>query len=239
MNTHNPAQALLPASTVAPAGKARVAWIDIARGGAIVLVVLFHSYLAARLFLGNRDGLLRAMLMLREFRMPIFFFCSGILAHWGLNKPWSVVIRRRIVVLGWVIVVWTLIYFVVQALIPFDPWRRPQEISQILIVPFGNLWFVYAIAFLSIVMRLLMGSRLVFQLLAIAALNLAFFAGFRASGADPQYALFFANLASYAIVYFAAGFWLAPLATRMFASRRRILALGALACPPSAPMAQI
>jgi len=208
------------------AGRPRVDWIDSARGAAIVLVILLHTYERAIHLPGEiSDLFLQANVLLRQIRMPMFFVCSGILAFWGLKKPWSVVLRTRILVLCWIIFVWTLIYFALQFFMPINGFGRPlYKASQLFIVPFGTLWFIYAILIMSLVMRALMPLRLAWQVCAVVALNAAVYAADKTLNL-PAYELLISNLALFAMIYFALGFWSAPLAVWLLGSTRRIVVL--------------
>ncbi|WP_410603664.1 acyltransferase family protein, partial [Bacillus sp. SIMBA_008] len=71
----------------------RVTWIDSARGLAIVAVVLFHSALHLRdtNVAGPWPSL---VLMLETFRMPTFFFISGLVSANVLTRPTATTWRR-------------------------------------------------------------------------------------------------------------------------------------------------
>ena len=230
-----PFHGLLPITIVPRAlGGDRVDWIDSARGAAIVLVVLLHAHEAAIQLARDTggsgggpvgDALIAINHVLRQLRLPLFYFCSGVLAHWGLAKPWSVVLRRRVFVLAWVIVVWTAIYFALQPFMPINPWgREAYRLSQFVIVPFGILWFLYAILFMSVAMRAVRPLGIAWQVGAVLLLDaLAFVAS--KSLEVPGYDYFLNNLALYAIAFFALGTWVAPWAVALLQSRRRIVVL--------------
>src|SRR5690606_5935605 len=88
---------------------ARETWVDVAKGGAIVLVVLFH----AALFLDD-VGLAwlwpRAGTALDTFRMPLFFSTAGLFAAKTLALDLRTVLRRRVARLVWVYVLWSLVW---------------------------------------------------------------------------------------------------------------------------------
>lgn len=82
---------IMIASDAAAARPARMAWIDVAKGGSIMLVVLMHvsSWYAASVDAdGARFWTIFSMVS-APVRMPLFFFVSGFLAVGALNKPLS------------------------------------------------------------------------------------------------------------------------------------------------------
>jgi fucose 4-O-acetylase-like acetyltransferase len=64
--------------------KERVAWIDIARGWAMILVVLAHTHIPAKL-----------SSYIYSFHVPLFFILSGFLLHDRLDKPWPEFIKSK------------------------------------------------------------------------------------------------------------------------------------------------
>lgn len=209
----------------------RIPWVDTARGLAIVLVVLFHSGLAAR-HLGSGQlaaDYLRVSHIVDDMRMPLFFFCSGILAFWGLNKPWSVILKKRIAVLLWVIFVWTIIYFVYEKIVPALAWgSRRHPLAELFVVPLGTLWFMYAITGLSLLMRAIHSRSLPHQFAIVCFVNAG--AIFALLMIDlGGYRLLMSNLARHAILCFAGGVWLAPVVTKLLATPRQVIFFASLA----------
>lgn len=126
----------------------REAWIDLAKGIAIVLVVLFHS--VVYLSLVNMAGRWTvAAYTLDTFRMPLFFFMSGILATKVIGLPYAQLFRKRLLLLLYLYVVWVIAQTLFAMLIPvggeenlIEPWRR---VLGMFIWPNPNLWFIYAL----------------------------------------------------------------------------------------------
>jgi len=223
-----------PISSIANVGNAgpkpRIGWVDIARGIAICLVV-FHHAVGAALKVGDLGEAARdADVMLENVRMPLFFFCSGLLAYWGLAKPWPTVLLNRGLVLAWVIAVWTIVFVALQQIIPINPWTEPHDLRFLFITPYVTLWFIYAILFMTLLMRALASHRIVTQVVVILVLSALLLVAYkifevRLFKANGGLWLLVSNLARYAMLYFAAGFWLAPMVLALFGARRRIIAL--------------
>lgn len=129
----------------------RIGWIDAAKGGAIILVVLFH----ATIFLDDiwlagpwnkSRGILDTVLM------QMFFFASGLFARKVLSQPLGIVLRTRVMNLLWLYAVWSLIWEVFFQFVPLHraeggpmgtPWGRWVRSFFLLN---QSMWFTYALA---------------------------------------------------------------------------------------------
>lgn len=127
----------------------REGWVDVAKGIAIVLVVGFHAVVfPANLGLAQEWRGLAAVL--DTFRMPLFFFTSGLFAakaaHGSLVHLWSTRVARLL----WLFVLWSVIWFAVfYAAPPLGTSRigqRPDELALLFVAPNQNTWYVYALA---------------------------------------------------------------------------------------------
>ena len=189
----------------------RMAWLDVARGAAMLLVILTHAFAAVQTVAEPWRPLALANYALATVRMPLFFFCAGLLAHWGLAKPWGTVLRRRVWVLLWAYAIWTLLTFAVASHLPLLPWApRPPEAATLLWAPYGNEWFLYALILLTLFARALrplpMAGQAAATLAAIAALHV-----WAAGGTDPLAAADVPlRLSDYALGAFMLGVWMAP-----------------------------
>ena len=131
------------------AGHGRIVWVDQAKGLAILLVVLYHA-----VFFMNAAGwgwlpLTRANGALATFRMPLFFFASGLFFSRNLAKPVGFILLRRVLPMMWLYVVWSVIFALTFSVVPWirDPEREPlAELPWILVRPATELWFLYALA---------------------------------------------------------------------------------------------
>lgn len=133
--------------------KTRVEWVDAAKGIAILLVVLFH----ATAFLGDA-GLSWywriANPLLETFRMPLFFFASGLFASASLALPFTQMFRRRAWPLLWLYLLWTAVYVVVTQVLPWGWAERPRpqlsSIATAWLMPNASIWFIYALFLYSV-----------------------------------------------------------------------------------------
>ncbi|WP_345801561.1 acyltransferase [Microbacterium sp. AZCO] len=126
------------------------AWVDVAKGVAMFMVVIFHT----SLYFGHADitgypG--RLKLFLEAFPMPAFFVISGLFAlrvsTWTLPQLW----KRRLLPLLWLYVVWSLVRFVFYTIVPGTngdlgalPATDWRSIALLFVWPSNSYWFLYA-----------------------------------------------------------------------------------------------
>ncbi|MGC5018390.1 pyridoxal-phosphate dependent enzyme [Micromonospora sp. DT47] len=145
--------AAVPSVAAPPA--ARLDWADVAKGGCIILVLLWHVVVKDYLQIDWRVGvpvpgawgLLGEQLL--PLRMPLFFTISGIFAANAVSRPWRAVGRSRVARLLYLYVLWLLIHTAVLALAPGFPTDRATSVGGLLIqltVTPSNLWYLYALA---------------------------------------------------------------------------------------------
>lgn len=122
-------------------------------------MVLHHCWLAtwALLVAQGRDFPIIAQQIdqfVGLFRMPAFFFCSGLVFAGPMTRGWRWFLSVRVGFAVWVIPLWTLLgYLVLKSGVDFFPWV-PQidetlRWSWFFWVPFGHLWFLYAVTILG------------------------------------------------------------------------------------------
>ncbi|KQX08057.1 MULTISPECIES: acyltransferase family protein [unclassified Leifsonia] len=145
MTDHIPTPASEP---TALAAVNREPWIDVAKGIAITLVVLFHSTMYLGLA-GVVGPLTTLNPLLDTFRMPLFFFMSGIVGARALTLTYRGLFRRRLVLLLYLYVVWSaaqhLFAIVLPPITDVSDENHWWGIVNLFIVPNANLWFIYAL----------------------------------------------------------------------------------------------
>lgn len=168
------------AVSAAVAAKPREAWIDTARGIAIVLVVLFHAVM----YLGEAGiaGPWRyASAPLDTFRMPLFFFMSGLLAPSALRLGFADLFRRRILGLLYLYVLWSALQTTYGILMPpiSEP-ADPESWSSLVTIfawPHPNLWFIYALPLYFTIAWLIRRTPVLVQLAGTAVVSATFGTG--------------------------------------------------------------
>ena len=209
-----PAESTLPPATAD--GSPRIEWIDIARGIGIVLVVYGHAIrgqISAHLYPASAAIKLQDALIY-SFHMPLFFFLSGLFI--GKKSAANVqFFKSRMLLIAYPYIIWSIIQSILN-IFAKDLVNSPIEsvqILQILWIPIGQFWFLYA---LLICQLLLILPRYVFYALVPIGIVLTTFLGI---GNMPLRALG-------ELPYFAAGVWLTiPQLEGLLRSRRRRIAL--------------
>ncbi|MDY0910381.1 acyltransferase [Microbacterium sp. CFBP9034] len=131
------------------------AWMNVAKGLAMFLVVFFHTYL----FL-EAEGITgfpgRAKAALESFPMPAFFLIAGLFAaragNWSFVDLW----KRRLVPILWLYVVWSLIRFAFYVIIPGTNGdlgalaaTDPLSLLLLFVWPSSSYWFLYALVWFT------------------------------------------------------------------------------------------
>src|SRR3954454_16194295 len=139
----------------------RKAWVDVAKGIAIFLVVAYHTslYLENAGILGM-PWILKAPLEL--FPMPAFFLIAGLLSARTVGFAFGDLWRRRILPMLYLYVLWSVIRFAFYFVLPLGitdigdlPADSPLSLGLILVWPSSSYWFLYALAIFTLAMWLL------------------------------------------------------------------------------------
>ncbi|WP_298991585.1 acyltransferase family protein [uncultured Pseudokineococcus sp.] len=145
--------------------------MDTVRGLLVLAVVLGHVVMVVRIRGGVPEALDPVLLTLRMFRIQALFLLSGVLFASYLARPWRLVVRNRLLLLVQVLVVWLLVDRLVRARLLWDPPPGPvdmlQHVGEQLVLPDGELWFIWTMAVMALLARLLGRYRV--ALLAVFA----------------------------------------------------------------------
>ena len=181
----------------------RLDWVDMAKGLSIFLVVMMYAASSVGEDTGGVGALHWAIAFATPFRMPEFFLISGLFLSQVIDRPWRAYADRRVVHYLYFYALWALIHIIFKVgLLGFDPVGALQQIAWAVIQPYGVLWFIYMLAVVSVVTKLLHDSRMPrWAIFAVAAvLQMATIQ--TGSYAVDQFAEYF--------VFFYAGYVLAP-----------------------------
>jgi uncharacterized membrane protein YcfT len=138
---------------------ARHEWMDYAKGICIVAVVTLYTTNHVQPVLGSAPWMQWWVEFAHPFRMPDFFFISGLLLGRVIDRPWRSYADKKLVHYLYFFVVWTLIYFVARVAIGHvrgsgtDLWREFVKVSTH--GPFAMLWFIQMLPFYFLLTRLL------------------------------------------------------------------------------------
>ncbi|MBB3235608.1 acyltransferase family protein [Phyllobacterium endophyticum] len=151
--------------------KARVDWVDIAKGICIIFVVMMHSVLGVEAEAGARGWMHPVVAFAQPFRMPDFFMISGLFLGIVIDRSWLRYADRKIVHFAYFYVLWLTIQFLFKAPGIVAQSGTGGALSAYLmafIQPFGTLWFIYLLPVFFVVTRLVKGLN-VWLVLAVAA----------------------------------------------------------------------
>ncbi|MFD2646515.1 acyltransferase family protein [Devosia albogilva] len=202
----------------------RLAWVDMAKGLSIFLVVMMYCAASVGEDTGQTGVLHWALAFAMPFRMPEFFLISGLFLSQVIARPWKAYADRRVVHYLYFYALWAVIHIVFKvALVGRDPVTAGAYLAWAVIQPYGVLWFIYMLAVFGAVTKLLHDIRAPhWAVLAVAAV-LQMAGIHTGSYLVDQFAAY--------LVYFYAGYVFAP---RLFAladwgNRNTLAALGMLA----------
>ena len=153
----------------------RVAWVDIAKGICIVMVVMVHATLGVEVAAGEQGWMHYLVAWARPFRMPDFFLISGLFLGLVIDRPWLRYLDRKVVHFAYFYVLWLTIQFAFKA-----PGMAVEEgvggaaANYLLafVQPFGTLWFVYLLPIFFVFTRLVRGVPTWFVLASAAVLEM-------------------------------------------------------------------
>ncbi len=154
--------------------------------------------------------------------MPLFFFCSGMLAHWGLDRDWGRVLRGRVWVMVWIYLVWSTLTIAIGQIYPIMPWTdRPQSFSTFLWLSYSSQWFIYALVCATLFARAVFYLGVVWQiaLTLLAQVTLHLWSP-EFEGLTTNFDHLVSTLASHGLLFFMAGIWLARFLLPLLANRR-------------------
>lgn len=190
------------------ASATRLDWVDTAKGISIILVVMMYAAASVGEDTGGIGALHWAIAFATPFRMPEFFLISGLFLSQVIDRPWRAFADRRVVHYFYFYALWAVIHIVFKVgLLATDPLGAAQQLAWAVVQPYGVLWFIYMLAVVSAVAKLLHDIKAPrWGVLAVAAL-FQMSTIHTGSYAVDQFAEYF--------VFFYAGYVLAPSLFRL------------------------
>ncbi|WP_443136806.1 acyltransferase family protein [Methylobacterium sp. Leaf85] len=155
--------ALAPATQIPGPGAEealRLAWVDVAKGLCIVLVVMMHSTLGTGNEMGGEGFLHNVVAFAKPFRIPDFFLLSGLFVGRVIDRDWRLFADRRVVHFAYFYLLWVLIQSAVkygQIVDGAGPGAFLAHLAHALVEPYSTLWFIYLLAVFSVLTKLLRG----------------------------------------------------------------------------------
>jgi uncharacterized membrane protein YcfT len=137
--------------------KARVDWVDHAKGICIFFVVMLHVNDFVQERTGAIGWLENVVTFARPFRMPDFFLIAGLFLAAAMRKPWRVYLDRKVVHFFYFYALWMTLEFCVLDLKHLIHSGAPTVASHYFIRfidPAGPLWFIHILPIFFVVTRL-------------------------------------------------------------------------------------
>ena len=155
--------------------KPRIDWVDYSKGVCIILVVLMHSTLGVEKAAGGVSWLHGFIDWARPFRMPDFFFISGLFLASRIDRPWRDYLDKKLIHFGYFYLLWMTLQVLAHApsiLTEHGAAGLAQAWASGLVEPSGTLWFIYMLAVFFIGAKLLRNLNLALVLGAGAGLQM-------------------------------------------------------------------
>ncbi|KAA0122632.1 acyltransferase [Methylobacterium sp. P1-11] len=136
----------------------RLAWVDIAKGICILLVVMMHSVTGTGEAMGGEGFLHPVVAFAKPFRIPDFFLLSGLFMGRVIGRDWRLFSDRRVVHFAYFYLLW----LVIQSAAKYGrivgdagPAAFVEHLAYALVEPYSSLWFIYLLAVFSVVTKVL------------------------------------------------------------------------------------
>jgi uncharacterized membrane protein YcfT len=144
-------------SRSASMAKARVDWVDYAKGICIILVVLMHSTLGVEKAAEQLTWLNPFIEWARPFRMPDFFLISGLFLAQRIDRPWREFLDSKVVHFAYFYLIWmTILFFAKSGILTgkLGPGEAAREWAYGLIQPNFAIWFIYMLPVFMVAIKL-------------------------------------------------------------------------------------
>ncbi|WP_224702807.1 acyltransferase family protein [Devosia aquimaris] len=186
----------------------RMAWVDMAKGLSIFLVVMMYAASSVGEDTGGVGAFHWAIAFATPFRMPEFFMISGLFLSRVIDRPWPAFADRRVVHYLYFYALWAVIHIVFKVGLLFaDPLGALEQLAWAVVQPYGVLWFIYLLAVVGAVAKLMHSLKApVWAVFGVGAI-LQMSAVHTGSYLVDQFAAYF--------VFFYAGYVLAPMLFRL------------------------
>ncbi|MDE2361152.1 MAG: acyltransferase family protein [Hyphomicrobiales bacterium] len=188
----------------------RTAWVDVAKGVSILLVVTMYSAYNTGEYTGGVGFLHYVIGFATPFRMPEFFLISGLFLSRVIDRPWRSYADRRIVHYFYFYLVWAFIMIALKVgVYGASPTEMAHDYALALVEPYGVLWFVYLLGVFGAVIKLCRQIRIPHWIVVSTAAVLQM-----AQVVSPSYIV--QQFAAYFVFYYA-GYVFSPLVFRVAA----------------------
>jgi len=143
--------------------RARVDWVDYAKGFCIIFVVMLHATNGVSLAVGHEGWMGWVVAFAKPFRMPDFFMISGLFLARVIDRDWRTYVDRKVIHFAYFYVLWLTIEFAMKApyYINRDGWENAVlEYLNSYWQPHSSLWFIYLLPIFFVVTKLVRQWRI-------------------------------------------------------------------------------
>lgn len=129
----------------------RIDWVDYAKGVSMILVVLHHVIMRDVDSIFYSEWLISLNDNLKLFRMPLFFFLSGLFIYKGLTMDLKSFFNKKIKNLLFVYTIWNIMWYFLMVLFLASILRNTVDLGWILSLYYNPpiYWFLYALIIFS------------------------------------------------------------------------------------------
>ena len=150
----------------------RLAWVDRAKGIAILLVVLHHVIEFSADLRWASDDVIYCNAMLQTFRMPLFFAMSGLFFRGAASASWRWLMVNRVLPFLYLYGIWTAIWNAAFELAPIEGINFGLRHAPSLVTDPGvGPWYIFALALYFVVAKVLSPLPSWSQLAIVAAVS--------------------------------------------------------------------
>ena len=137
--------------------EARIVWPDLAKGLSIILVVYGHAVIGVNADVPLDPWLFDTVMKpFSQFRMPLFFFVTGLFAAKSVRRDWATFADRTLLHLVYVFLVWNVLQY--GARFAFASYaNHPIDTVRIFLFPFWPInitWFIWALLIYYVLVKL-------------------------------------------------------------------------------------
>ena len=154
----------------------RIDWVDYAKGICIIAVVTMYATSNVEHTMQAQGWMHYFMNFAQPFRMPDFFFLSGLFVSRVIDRPWRAYIDTKVLHFIYFYVLWVTLKFLLG---DEAHWQAGADWLDILaaylrlyIQPSGPLWFIYMLPLFFLAVRLVRPIPMLVVLVAAIALYL-------------------------------------------------------------------
>jgi fucose 4-O-acetylase-like acetyltransferase len=140
---------------VATVNRARITWVDYAKGVGILLVVFGHTLrgLHSSRIIADSSSFHSVDSWIYSFHMPLFFLLSGLFAERRVERSAGVFLQDKLATIAYPYLIWSTLQTLMQFAVSgyTNSQTSLYDLARILINPVMQFWFLYALFLISLI----------------------------------------------------------------------------------------